>query len=401
MLMFEIAIVADDLTGALDTGVQFAKSGYRTALQVVGSDYFLEKLSPDIEVLIIDAEQRHLCEVKAEEKIVSLVSQIKALSPKYLFVKTDSGLRGPIGVSLDAASRVYPNEPLAFIPSFPDLGRVAKGGKYFIEGKPVRESVFGHDPLNPVTITELKELFPPTALVTENENSGIHIYDCETTEELSVLVSRLLSKGVHLFSGCAALAGVLVSKLRPNATTSVLPPVSEKPLFIISGSLNAITRFQLETAEAIGLVRFQLEPEDLFSSTWMENTFLEDLAFALEKGSNIAIDPGISHPERMKTYLRDNAIDDQRASKHIVTVLAQIVAMLHAKGMLSEHQLMVIGGDTLLHILEHLQFSELLPLGEVERGVVYSQLETAKGPMMLITKSGGFGTEQTIQRLMR
>jgi uncharacterized protein YgbK (DUF1537 family) len=103
----------------------------------------------------------------------------------------------------------------------------------------------------------------------------------------------------------------------------------------------------------------------------------------------------------MKTYLRDNAIDDQRASKHIVTVLAQIVAMLHAKGMLSEHQLMVIGGDTLLHILEHLQFSELLPLGEVERGVVYSQLETAKGPMMLITKSGGFGTEQTIQRLMR
>ncbi|AEV30839.1 hypothetical protein SpiGrapes_3092 [Sphaerochaeta pleomorpha str. Grapes] len=399
--MLELVIIADDLTGALDTGVQFAKNGYSTALQVVTTRYLIEIPSPDIEVLIIDAEQRHLSDAKAEEKIIALVTQIKAFSPHYLFVKTDSGLRGPIGASLQAASLVYGNEPLAFIPSFPQLGRIAIDGKYFVEGKPVRESVFGRDPLNPVTITAIKDLFPSSVLLSDDESSGIHIYDSATTEEIANLVSRLLSAKVRLFAGCAALGGELVKKLRPDIDCPSQPLDTAKPLCILSGSLNAITQRQLESAEATGLVRFQLEPEDLFSDSWMENTFLEDIAAALEKGSNIAIDPGISDQQRMKTYLQENAIDDTRASRHIVSVLAQIVALLHAKELLSEHQLMVIGGDTLLAVLEHLQFKELLPLGELERGVVYSRLATGKGAMMLISKSGGFGTVQTIENLMR
>lgn len=399
--MLEIAIVADDLTGALDTGVQFAKRGYHTALQVVTSHYQIESPSPGIEVLIIDAEQRHLSDEKAAEKLFALVTQVKAFSPHYLFVKTDSGLRGPIGASLQAASLVYGNELLAFIPSFPELGRIAKDGQYFVEGKPVKESVFGKDPLNPVAITALKDLFPPSALLSDDEKTGIHIYDSQTTEEIATLVSRLLAAKVRLFAGCAALGGELVKKLRPDIDCPFLSLTDAKPLCILSGSLNAITQRQLETAEETGLVRFQLEPEDLFSDSWMENTFLEEIAAALEKGSHIAIDPGISDQQRMKTYLQDKAIDDTRASRHIVSVLAQIVALLHAKGLLCEHQLLVIGGDTLLAVLEHLHFKELFPLGELERGVVYSRLETAKGAMMLISKSGGFGTVQTIVNLMR
>jgi uncharacterized protein YgbK (DUF1537 family) len=399
--MFEIAIIADDLTGALDTGVQFAKNGYNTALQIIGSRCQIASPSKDIEVLIIDAEQRHLSDAMAEEKIIVLVSQIKELSPKYVFVKTDSGLRGPIGGSLAATCRVFEGEHLAFIPSFPALGRVAKGGRYYIQGVLVNESVFGHDPLNPVTITDLKELFDSSVLCAKKGTSGIGLYDCETTEEIATIVSTLLASGVRLFAGCAGLAEVLVAQFKSNVKSPSLPLDNEKPLFLVSGSLNAITQKQLEIAEASGLVRFQLKPEQIFSPAGLDPAIIQEIASELKNSTNIEIDPGISNREQMETYLKDNSIDSQSASSHIVSILAQIVATLHKEGHLREHQLMVIGGDTLLGVLQYLQFRELLPLCELEQGVVYSRLETEIGTVMLISKSGGFGSEQTIQRLMR
>ena len=52
--MLTLAVLADDLTGALDTGVQFAASGVKTALTI--------GLTPpaDCTVSICDLETRHV-----------------------------------------------------------------------------------------------------------------------------------------------------------------------------------------------------------------------------------------------------------------------------------------------------------------------------------------------------
>ena len=57
--MIRLLIIADDFTGALDTGIQF--QGKHTALRFGQKpDSYLKGLTLDTQVLIVDAETRHL-----------------------------------------------------------------------------------------------------------------------------------------------------------------------------------------------------------------------------------------------------------------------------------------------------------------------------------------------------
>lgn len=57
--MIRLLIIADDLTGALDTGVQFAASGAATRV-VTDINYDYSKAEEEVKVLVMDAETRHL-----------------------------------------------------------------------------------------------------------------------------------------------------------------------------------------------------------------------------------------------------------------------------------------------------------------------------------------------------
>ena len=58
--MVELLVIADDFTGALDTGVQFAEAG--AATEVIVNDVIVPSdLSKQVETLVIDTESRHLC----------------------------------------------------------------------------------------------------------------------------------------------------------------------------------------------------------------------------------------------------------------------------------------------------------------------------------------------------
>ena len=47
---------------------------------------------------------------------------------------------------------------LPFLPAFPKMNRTTAGGVHYIEDKPVAESVFGRDPFEPVTESEVARL---------------------------------------------------------------------------------------------------------------------------------------------------------------------------------------------------------------------------------------------------
>ncbi|MBQ2617500.1 MAG: hypothetical protein IJF90_11650, partial [Synergistaceae bacterium] len=61
--MLQLLIIADDFTGALDTGVQFSALGAKS-LVVTEPDYDL-KNAEGIDVLIFDSETRHVEPKKA------------------------------------------------------------------------------------------------------------------------------------------------------------------------------------------------------------------------------------------------------------------------------------------------------------------------------------------------
>ena len=119
--MIHLFVIADDFTGALDTGVQFASYGAATKV-VVGT--------------------RHLPAAQAYDTVYRLVRWAKEKKIGCIYKKTDSALRGNIGAELSAALAADGGDRLHFVPAFPNLDRVTRGGVHYIGGVPVAQSVF-------------------------------------------------------------------------------------------------------------------------------------------------------------------------------------------------------------------------------------------------------------------
>ncbi|MCL2539494.1 MAG: four-carbon acid sugar kinase family protein, partial [Oscillospiraceae bacterium] len=146
----KLFIAADDFTGALDTGVQFAKEGVSTRVFCSGEAVF-----KGVEVVVVNTESRHLPAKAAEEKVRALTEIAKRAGVKYFYKKTDSALRGNVGAELTGMLHASGESALAFIPAYPALNRITERGVHYIDGVPAAESVFAKDPFEPVTESEV------------------------------------------------------------------------------------------------------------------------------------------------------------------------------------------------------------------------------------------------------
>ena len=87
--MVKLLIIADDFTGALDTGVQFTKVGIKTKV-LVNTELNLDQNS-DVEVLVLNAETRHLEKKQAYDIIYRLIKTAEKAKIPFIYKKTDSG----------------------------------------------------------------------------------------------------------------------------------------------------------------------------------------------------------------------------------------------------------------------------------------------------------------------
>src|ERR671920_1591119 len=88
-----IAIIADDLTGAADTGVQFVHAGYRTAVFFRAT----EVLTDDLDAVVFDTDSRAMPAGFAARRVVDATHA--ARGARIVYKKLDSTLRGNIARS--------------------------------------------------------------------------------------------------------------------------------------------------------------------------------------------------------------------------------------------------------------------------------------------------------------
>ena len=105
----KLLVIADDFTGAVDTGAQFKA---KDVLIRVGDEQALLP-GTDRQVLILDAETRHMGAEEAYQTIYRIVSRAVELGILCIYKKTDSGLRGPgrpgaAGIGRHFRRRPYP-----------------------------------------------------------------------------------------------------------------------------------------------------------------------------------------------------------------------------------------------------------------------------------------------------
>ena len=135
-----IGIVADDLTGAADTGVAFLADDISVVVcwpDRVGQDGWL---SPIADVLAVDTRSRAASAEYARGVTADVVTVFRESGAATLYKKIDSTLRGHVGVEVLAAINSWHPRSIAVVaPAFPAAGRTTIGGRQHVGGVPISE----------------------------------------------------------------------------------------------------------------------------------------------------------------------------------------------------------------------------------------------------------------------
>lgn len=408
-----LLIIADDFTGALDTGVQFAARGIKTRV-VVGVDAALTHQNAD--VLVVDTETRHLPAAQAYAAVEGLVQRAKYAGFAYLYKKTDSALRGNVGAELAALLSASGSRQLAFLPAFPQMNRVTKNGVQYIDGVPVTESPFGVDPFEPVRHAAVTDLlaeqtdlpaasFP--ALAADGSvpaEDGILVFDAATVDDLRSTGRALLNNGgLRVLAGCAGFGAVLPELLGLGGADVTCPTLDPR-LLVICGSVNAITLAQLDKAEQAGFTRLRLTPhQKLMPDYWrsadgrMTLDHIEETLAAHPYNIIETNDEGGNEPTATAADALGLTREEMRV--RIASGVGQLVGALFASPAVGT--LLLTGGDTLLQCMNSVGVHELEPICEMEHGVVLARFGCGGTTRYVITKSGGFGQADLLTALAK
>lgn len=227
--MRKFLVLADDLTGALECGVL-----------IEGAVVTLLAPAP-AEAAVVDTDTRHVPPAQALETVRRLTEQFPA---EMIYKKTDSTLRGNIGAELAAlpAGRIH------YAPAYPRLGRTVRGGRLYVDGVPVEQTAFAHDPREPIEEGDVRRLLEGQGAPLER----IVIHDGACDEDLERAADALLAEPPpRLAAGPAGLLSVVVRRLGLARQPAPLPPMPE--CLVISGSLHPASLAQMAAAEAAGV----------------------------------------------------------------------------------------------------------------------------------------------------
>ncbi|MBR0575147.1 four-carbon acid sugar kinase family protein [Proteiniclasticum sp. BAD-10] len=410
--MVKLLIIADDFTGALDTGVQFAAKGAQT-LVVTDLNYDFHTEEHPVDVLVMVAETRHLSPRKAYEMVYNTAKRAVEAGVRYLYKKTDSALRGNIGSELTALMDAAEVDTLPFIPAFPKINRITQEGIHYIDGIPVAQSVFGQDPFEPILYSAVAELLAqqtpvPIVLHSRREKGkklppGIQVFDAETDADLEDISKELGPQGLRFSAGCAGFATVLAELLDLTGPAPQMPKFVE-PLFIACGSVNPVTILQMNTAEKAGFPRVNLNPVQKLERTWVDSEAADEAIrqwmVQVKESQRFILD--VNDPEGTEDtadYVRAHELTSEELRVKISNNLAALMKKLLDSGL--KATLLCTGGDTLMALMQAMEVTALKPLEEMATGVVATTFDYRGNTYHMISKSGGIGEENLLIELAK
>lgn len=256
----KMIVIADDFTGANDTGVQLAKKGART-------DVLLNDRQPAPrrgDVLVINTESRALPAAEAARKVSdALRPYCGGEQPPRVYKKIDSTFRGNVGAEIAAAMQASGARLAIVAAAIPAAGRVTRDGACWVHGVPLLETEFASDPKTPIVSSQINTLISQqTDIAIEQldlatvrgaalderlaqlaRQGGIVVADAELDSDLALLAQSIgrLATPV-LLVGAAGLANAL-----PSAW--YLSERQRLPVLVVAGSMSEATRRQITFAE--------------------------------------------------------------------------------------------------------------------------------------------------------
>ena len=341
-----VLIIADDLTGALDSCAPLAGAGLRCVLARRPGDVPAAlRRRPD--VLTVSTASREGGAAAAQAAVALALEAVGQL-PEIVFKKIDSRLKGHVAHEVAVvAERIGCGRALV-APAVPAQGRFVLGGRLTGDGVPA-----------PVDVAAL---FAASGL-------AIDAPDACCDADLDAILAHALDGPPTLLVGAAGLAAAVARRI---ATGQAPAPRLAAPILFAIGSRDPITLAQVARLARRGEVVVEPAPDGVCPEL-----------VATGAARLLRLAPG-----------EGRAFDARAAGDRFAEGIARIV---RGGGFGS---LFACGGETADAILGALDHGVLDVEGELSPGVPVSTLPEAGRRLRFVTKSGGFGDEDALVALV-
>ncbi|WP_306890912.1 four-carbon acid sugar kinase family protein [Ancylobacter amanitiformis] len=352
--MTGVRILADDLTGALDSAAAFA-TPFSPLPVLWRAEHGLPAMAA------IDAATREVDGDRAVARQGRFTDWLLAGEPA--FKKIDSLMRGNWAAELGALAVMAEGRRLVVAPAFPFQGRVTRAGRQW--------KTDTNEPLGDHIHAALRQ----AGLI----HADIRVHDAESDMDLDAIVAREMSAHrPRLWVGTGGLAAALARARPAPVAPAGAPPESPRrqaPLLALFGSNHPVTRTQIEHAIAPDPrrhVRLSASPSDI-------DRVLERLAGG-------------------QSCIVTVAFEGTRADAALVIAerFSRLLARCPPPG-----TLFVAGGETLRDVADAIGAESLAVEGAPEPGLAMSRLRGGRfDGVRVLSKSGAFGRPDLLRELL-
>jgi len=417
-----VGIIADDLTGANDTALQFHNQGAKTKILLDTS--FTPDRKDLTEVWAISSESRN-CE--AEEAVRRVEKTVKTFADnfsfEYYYKKIDSTVRGHIALETLTMLDILEYDASIIIPAFPQEGRITVGGYHLLKGIPIGRTEIAMDPHSPILESHIPTLLK--SQLSDNKKDLVGVLDLKTVMNgagpILMKINELIKEGKKLIvadstsitdieqivlaikkcdkkllpAGTAAGAQVFGKIWLADIETEREPVKLPKlPKLIVSGTATQITAEQilkLEQSDDYDNVNFiPLTERDILCG--IDDELVARIITNLKSGVTVCIHTsnlianfdGFSDDSQMAELTKDKFAS--MITDYLAELTKQVIAEINVI-------LITLGGETSYKCCTKIESKMLRLVDEVAPAI--SICSDSNG-QWIVTKSGNLGKSKTL-----
>lgn len=422
-----VGIIADDLTGANDTAVQFHKHGASTKI-LLDSEY-TPKVKAGVEVWALSSESRNVPSEVAVGRVERAVETLTTnFSFDYYYKKIDSTLRGHIALETLTILNILEYDAAIIIPAFPQEGRITVGGYHLIKGVPIGRTEIAIDPHSPITESHVPTLLqnqlgeasanivgtidlrtimngagPILVKINELIKDGKQLIVADATsltdiEQIALAINKCDKK--LLPTGTAAMAQVLAKYwLAGIEKEETQISLDNLPKLIVSGTATQITANQiqkLEQSDDIENINFiPLSMQEILDG--VKDELVERIVKNLNSGVTVCV-----HTSNLIANFdgfSEDSLNAELTKEKLAYMITDFLGELTKKVTdLVNIILITLGGETSYKCCKAINSNELQLIDEVVPAIPLCLNINRK---CIITKSGNLGNNNTLIEILQ
>ena len=422
-----IGVIADDLTGADDTALQFHLRGANT--QILLDDSIVPENKASTQVWAIPTETRNLDPHSAYERVKQAAKILAdTYNVEYFYKKMDSTLRGHIAVEALAVLDALEWDAAVIIPAFPQEGRTTIGGYHLLRGVPLERTEFARDPRFPIYESHI-----PTVLRNELQNQQDELVDLielrtviKGAGPILKKMNELIGRGVKLIvvdansvtdieqvvlaiekssykvlpcgsAGCAQVLGnIWLPELENHHQERTIPAL---PKLLVSGSATQTNALQIH----------KLQDSDDVENTYFIDLKMEDILEGVNEDIIKRVSENLIKDNVVVVHTSDLIVDskiiaqilfDNDLSKsQFLSKISEYLAALTKRVLFNKDAILItVGGETSFKCCKAINSNALQIIDAILPAIPLC-LDTKA--QWVVTKSGNLGNSNTLIDILK